>query len=77
MCIRDSLSTDGKLVTCLFATGGIDLKTPMRSGATDSELTNLITSSWNVRQDRYSEERSTNQTPDASKNKIEMFHIGG
>ena len=76
-CSRARLSTDGKLVTCLFATGGIDLKTPMRSGATDSELTNLITSSWNVRQDRYSEERSTNQTPDASKNKIEMFHIGG
>ena len=76
-CSRARLSTDGKLVTCLFATGGIDLKTPMRCGATDSELTDLIKSSWNVRQDRYSEERSTNQAPDASKNKIEMFHIGG
>ena len=76
-CSRARLSTDGKLVTCLFATGGIDLKTPMRAGATDAELTNLIRSSWNMREDRYSEERSTTSNAGSSKDKIEMFHIGG
>jgi len=33
-CTRLRLSTDGKLYTCLFATQGLDLATPLRKGAT-------------------------------------------
>lgn len=76
-CSRARLSTDGKLVTCLFASGGLDLKDPLRSGATDDELKALILGTWGSRTDRYSEERSDHQNGSQGKDKIEMFHIGG
>ena len=37
-CTRARLGVDGKLYTCLFATTGIDLREPLRAGATDEEL---------------------------------------
>ena len=79
-CTRARLSTDGKLVTCLFAKSGEDLRGPMRAGASDSELRALIFSVWERRVDRYSEERSANSDlegyVDAGR-KIEMYQIGG
>ncbi len=57
-CTRARLSTDGQLVTCLFAAGGKDLKGPMRSGATDAELLELMRGIWSSRRDRYSELRA-------------------
>ena len=57
-CTRARLSTDGQLVTCLFAAGGKDLKSPLRSGASDTELLELITGIWTSRRDRYSELRA-------------------
>ncbi len=54
-CTRARLSTDGHLVTCLFAAGGTDLKAPMRAGASDAELLELMTGIWTARRDRYSE----------------------
>jgi cyclic pyranopterin phosphate synthase len=79
-CTRARLTLDGSLVTCLFATGGTDLRGPLREGASDDELRELISGVWKARTDRYSEERSANtdlagRTP--SGNKIEMYHIGG
>lgn len=41
-CNRIRLTADGKLRTCLFSLNETDLKTPMRSGATDAELADLI-----------------------------------
>ncbi len=78
-CTRARLSTDGKLITCLFASGGTDLKTPMRSGATDAELAEIITSVWTGRSDRYSELRSrdTEFNSDSDVSKVEMYYIGG
>ena len=79
-CTRARLSTDGKLVTCLFAKSGEDLRGPMRAGASDSELRALIFSVWEGRVDRYSEERSANSDLEGyvdSGHKIEMFRIGG
>ena len=73
-CSRARLSTDGKLVTCLFAEGGVDLKTPMRSGATDSELIELINKTWSLRTDQYSVERTSGRKATNTNNKIEMFH---
>ena len=80
-CTRGRLSTDGRFVTCLFASGGKDLKTPMRSGATDEELLQIISGVWERRSDRYSEERAANTDFEGNvtlpRQKIEMFQIGG
>jgi cyclic pyranopterin phosphate synthase len=76
-CTRARLSTEGRLVTCLFATGGLDLRGPMRAGATDEELTQLIRSTWEARTDRYSERRSAVTVASGKRRRIEMFQIGG
>jgi len=78
-CTRARLSTDGKLVTCLFAEDGIDLRGPMRAGATDEELLDLISGTWKSRTDRYSEERTAilNSGDERPAKKIEMYQIGG
>ncbi|MHC4548707.1 MAG: GTP 3',8-cyclase MoaA [Planctomycetota bacterium] len=74
-CTRARLSPEGKLVTCLFANDGTDLRGPLRAGATDDELRALIEAVWHRRTDRYSEERAGDtQNQDR---KIEMFRIGG
>jgi cyclic pyranopterin phosphate synthase len=79
-CTRARLTTDGKLVTCLFAAGGTDLRGPLRDGASDDELRDRITAVWRVRADRYSEERSA-RTDLAGRtlprSRIEMYQIGG
>ncbi len=79
-CTRARLTTEGRLVTCLFATTGTDLKEPMRSGASDDELNEIIERVWLNRRDRYSELRSSNtDLTDAAtgREKIEMFRLGG
>jgi cyclic pyranopterin phosphate synthase len=64
-CSRARLSAAGFLITCLFASGGMDLKTPLRRGASDDELLGIIRDVWVLRNDRYSEER-TAITPEHS-----------
>jgi cyclic pyranopterin phosphate synthase len=79
-CTRARLTIEGKLVTCLFAASGTDLRTPLRSGASDGELRDLIESIWSRRTDRYSEQRAElteNRDPSTRKAKIEMYQIGG
>ena len=75
-CTRSRLSTDGKLYTCLFASHGSDLRGPMRNGASDDDLRDLIAGIWGRREDRYSELRAF-ATPENRANKIEMYQIGG
>ena len=58
-CSRARLSSEGVFYTCLFAASGTDLKAPLRDGASDAELTDLIRNVWLGRADRYSEQRST------------------
>ncbi|WP_376795687.1 GTP 3',8-cyclase MoaA [Thermogemmatispora sp.] len=41
-CDRIRLTADGQLRTCLFATEETDLRTPLRSGASDEELMTII-----------------------------------
>jgi GTP 3',8-cyclase len=74
-CTRARLSSEGVFYTCLFATSGLDLRTPLREGAQDEDLLNLIGDTWTQRQDRYSELRSTIQEHPIKK--IEMYYIGG
>ncbi|MBK9924746.1 MAG: GTP 3',8-cyclase MoaA [Anaerolineales bacterium] len=73
-CNRARLSAEGKLYTCLFAVKGHDLKSLIRDGASDDELSQEIARIWGKRADRYSEIRSEN-TVDLPK--VEMSHIGG
>lgn len=77
-CSRARISVDGKLYTCLFATGGHDLRELMRSGATDEELSAVMANIWRTRTDRYSEVRSLNtERPGRGAKRIEMSYIGG
>jgi len=81
-CTRARLTADGKFVTCLFAETGIDLKSRMRQGATDEELSEIIRTVWSNRADRYSDLRwetlksGSGYEPRAHK-KIEMITLGG
>jgi len=74
-CTRARLSPEGRLVTCLFATGGLDLRGPMRAGASDAELAAMVGGAWGGRTDRYSEERTAGTI--RREGRIEMFRIGG
>jgi cyclic pyranopterin phosphate synthase len=79
-CTRARLTIEGKLVTCLFAEGGVDLKTPLREGAGDDELRERIARVWRSRGDRYSEERAALTDASgrvAARPKIEMYQVGG
>jgi len=73
-CTRARLTTDGHFVTCLFASQGTDLQTPMRNGASDAELRALLHGTWRARRDRYSEERD--ETTDR-RDKLQMYRLGG
>ncbi len=73
-CTRARISADGSLYTCLFAVAGTDLRAPLREGADDAALAELLTGVWSEREDRYSEIRSAD-TEDLPR--IEMSYIGG
>ncbi|WP_116810627.1 GTP 3',8-cyclase MoaA [Steroidobacter cummioxidans] len=76
-CTRARLSSEGVFYTCLFARSGVDLRTPLRQGATDAELSQLISNTWLKRGDRYSEARATLKNGEQPLRKIEMYYIGG
>ena len=76
-CTRARLSTDGKLFTCLFASRGTDLRDPLRKGASDDDLRDIITGVWHAREDRYSEMRTYFTAQERKSKKIEMYQIGG
>ena len=74
-CTRARLSSEGTLYTCLFATRGTDLRGPMREGASDDMLREILRTTWLRRTDRYSEERAEQRQH--ARHKIEMHYIGG
>ena len=80
-CTRVRLTADGKLVTCLFAESGFDLKKLLRSGATDDDIAAQIERIWGARTDRFSDlrweqVRNGDYKPREHK-KIEMITLGG
>lgn len=75
-CSRARISSDGAFYTCLFATEGTDLRRPIRAGASDEELYELIRAVWSGRRDRYSEQRASLRNS-VELHKIEMNYIGG
>ncbi len=81
-CTRARLTADGKLVTCLFSERGHDLKALLRDNAPDEQIQDFIRSVWEMRRDRYSEERQAAMKSEAGyqadhHTKIEMIRLGG
>ncbi|MCY0866219.1 MAG: GTP 3',8-cyclase MoaA [Aquificaceae bacterium] len=76
-CNRLRLTADGKVLTCLFAQDGYDVKSLIRSGATEEEIREFILHIWSQREDRYSEKRLEMLKEGIRPKKVEMFKIGG
>jgi cyclic pyranopterin phosphate synthase len=80
-CTRIRLTADGKLVTCLFAESGFDLKALVRSGASDDEIRAQVAGIWAARTDRYSDLRwdsvRSGRYQARDHKKIEMITLGG
>ena len=74
-CSRARVSAEGQLYTCLFAGSGTDLRTLLRSDATDQQIADALAGRWRQRDDNYSELRAA-LTP-GSRKRIEMSYIGG
>ena len=74
-CTRARLSADGKLHTCLFSSGGTDLRALLRAGASDAELGSAVRAVWGARDDRYSELRGRRTR--SRDDRVEMSYIGG
>ncbi|MAV60425.1 MAG: GTP 3',8-cyclase MoaA [Euryarchaeota archaeon] len=73
-CVRARLSANGYLHTCLFASGGHDLRAIIHNSTDIQTLTDAISAIWTRRDDRYSELRSSDN---AALPRIEMSYIGG
>ena len=56
-CDRSRLTADGMWYLCLYATRGIDLRAPLRLGASADELKALVSGGWRARDDRGAEDR--------------------
>ncbi len=57
-CDRSRITADGTWLLCLYADDGVDLRDPLRNGASDDELAQLIRDVWAGRQDRGAEIRA-------------------
>jgi cyclic pyranopterin phosphate synthase len=71
-CQRLRVSADGKIFTCLFAAEGHDLRGLFRGRLDDNTIRMVVAALWNIRIDRYSEERGEVSHP-----KVEMSYLGG
>ena len=88
-CNRARLSTEGQLYLCLFAHQGWDLRSLLRNGSSDADISARIAQIWGQRTDRYSELRTQGLAPENQGNapsqpittvqrkRIEMSYIGG
>lgn len=60
-CDRARLTADGVLLLCLYAQHGLDLRRPLRAGASPETLRKMIDAVWQGRADRGAEERQRTQ----------------
>jgi cyclic pyranopterin phosphate synthase len=57
-CDRARLTADGHFLKCLYAKQGLDLRQPLRSGESDTEIRELLVQAWRQRSDRGAEARA-------------------
>ncbi|MGA2158750.1 MAG: GTP 3',8-cyclase MoaA [Dehalococcoidia bacterium] len=69
-CNRLRLSSTGMLLPCLFSSEGVDIKTPIRQGASEEDLKSLITAAISAKPKKH----NLNMHSTADKN---MSSIGG
>ncbi|RJQ53899.1 MAG: GTP 3',8-cyclase MoaA [Nitrospiraceae bacterium] len=72
-CNRLRLTADGKIRPCLFSNVEIDVRTPMKNGATDEEIDKLFCHAIEVKPERHLLDKDTN----SSKFLQAMSKIGG
>jgi cyclic pyranopterin phosphate synthase len=70
-CDRSRLTADGMWYLCLYALAGVDLRGPLRAGASGEELAALIAGGWGARTDRGAEDRL------ALRDRQPLIQIGG
>lgn len=73
-CTRLRLTAEGTAYTCLFASGGEDLRVLVRSDNPEAAISTALTDIWERRTDRYSERRAEGT---AGWDPIEMSYVGG
>jgi cyclic pyranopterin phosphate synthase len=56
-CDRARVTADGLFYTCLYAHAGLDLRAPLRAGASPADIASLVARAWEGRADRGAEER--------------------
>lgn len=69
-CDRGRLTADGRFFLCLYTDSSVDLRAPLRDGATDDELRELIRGVWSGRRDRGAEARL------ASPDRTALYQLG-
>ena len=76
-CNRLRVTADGMAYTCLFAapSRGLDLKPWLQPSSDPAALGQALTSLWQSRHDRYSEERQS--SADGGRHHAEMAYLGG
>jgi cyclic pyranopterin phosphate synthase len=70
-CDRSRLTADGMWYLCLYALTGVDLRGPLRAGASTEALAALIAGRWQGRTDRGAEDRL------AVRDRSPLIQIGG
>ncbi len=58
-CDRSRLTADGMWYLCLYSRDGMDLRQPLRAGASPDDLAARIIPGWQARRDRGAEERQS------------------
>ena len=71
-CDRVRLTADGQLRNCLFARREVDLRGPIRAGATDTELADLVIAEMWAKKSGHGIEKAGFEQPDRP-----MSAIGG
>jgi cyclic pyranopterin phosphate synthase len=72
-CNRLRLTADGKIRPCLFSKEEIDIKTPMRAGASDDEMEDLFRRAVKIKPQRH----LVNEDPSSAGHLKTMSKIGG
>ena len=65
-CDRSRLTADGTWLLCLYAADGLDLRAPLREGASDDEIAATIRQHWMDRTDRGAEDAHTGRLRDGA-----------